>query len=338
MTDRTTRAMAERIEIFDEDKSNGTTTETESSTYSPVSSQKYSSFDLNELAIDEEDDSTSGVPSEKVVEDGTSPEGNSSSNNTNADAEEQTTTVRQYVRSKTLRLRWTPVLHLAFVHAVERLGGQERATPKLVLEAMNVRGLSIAHIKSHLQMYRSKKLDESGQGNGLIRPSQFLEEKKWPPREVIRTHEIHGKGSSRFSWDGTNFELLSQHLNPKLMPITARHATQPSIWSLGTSIYKKQFQSNSCNPMLISNRSEAEFESPFRVKLQGLQEKQLQCTNDVVMPSEKRVKEKQIPNLQLSLSHDFDKSDKMNDHQRSSNINTVLSLSLSPTLSRQLAI
>lgn len=33
--------------------------------------------------------------------------------------------VRQYNRSKTPRLRWTPDLHLCFVHAVERLGGQD---------------------------------------------------------------------------------------------------------------------------------------------------------------------------------------------------------------------
>lgn len=31
--------------------------------------------------------------------------------------------VRQYIRSKVPRLRWTPELHHCFVHAIERLGG-----------------------------------------------------------------------------------------------------------------------------------------------------------------------------------------------------------------------
>nr|AFK33486.1 unknown [Medicago truncatula] len=99
------------------------------------------------------------------------------------------------------RLRWTVELHERFVDAVTQLGGPDKATPKTIMRVMGVKGLTLYHLKSHLQKFRlgkqpHKEFNDHSIKDGMRASALELQ------RNTASSSAMIGRNMNETSWNG----------------------------------------------------------------------------------------------------------------------------------------
>ncbi|EFH59990.1 hypothetical protein ARALYDRAFT_899405 [Arabidopsis lyrata subsp. lyrata] len=146
-----------------------------------------------------------------------------------------------YTSDEKARLRWSRDLHDCFVTAVEKLGGPDKATPKSVKETMEVEGIALHHVKSHLQNdLRLRRCREAQrmqtafaiENQRNMFETQYLKASMNPTlpsqynNNISTSTTLSQQSSSQEQW----FIPLSYHFSEgDTNPFTMNYSQQPSI-------------------------------------------------------------------------------------------------------------
>jgi hypothetical protein len=97
---------------------------------------------------------------------------------------------------------------------------------------------------------------DTSMGIGPIRPSRFLEEKRWPPFEMISGPWKVKMAPTNIAWvsDGTKF-------------VEETYNTRPTEWNLVNKTKGRQLPSTTDDVVSNSISFKPEFEPPFRLEV-----------------------------------------------------------------------
>ncbi|XP_044444859.1 two-component response regulator ORR24-like [Triticum aestivum] len=152
--------------------------------------------------------------------------------NDGANTDENKESTHASTTQKKPRVGWTIELHTKFMDVINQIG-LYRATPKRILELMNVDYLTRQNVSSHLQKYKLylKRVNPNPLGDACVRWNSFMN----TPESFMHNHEherwVVSSGGIA-SWSPNNYGAashLGQHTNTQSRMLNANNSVPMAL-------------------------------------------------------------------------------------------------------------